>query len=188
MPDIDRSVLACRQAQVEVPVPQQVKVDEARRVQLLARSTAQLHIGDVSGEEWALVAPYLTLMKAEALRRDWDLRELFNGMRWIVRTGSPWRLMPHDLPPYYTVDQQAQCWFRAGCFGAIAADLRVLIRLEEGKTEQPTAAIIDCPEGTRRAMGPSRTATGAAMTKLSARGGRSCTWRSTRWSSSWRWW
>jgi transposase len=98
---------------------------------------------DISDEEWDFVAPYLTLMKPDAPQRDHDLREVLNGLRWIVRTGSPWRYMPHDLPPYYTVYQQAQRWFRAGCFEAIVADLRALIRLGEGKSVEPTAAIFD---------------------------------------------
>ena len=103
----------------------------------------QPYPSDVSDEEWALVAPYLTLMKHDAPQRDHDLREVFNGLRWIVRTGSPWRYMPHDLPPYHTVFQQAQRWYRAGVFEDIVADLRVLIRLGEGRHEQPTAAIFD---------------------------------------------
>ena len=98
---------------------------------------------DVSDEEWAFVAPYLTLMTADAPQRDHDLREVFNGLRWIVRTGSAWRYMPHDLPPWHTVYQQTQRWLRAGCFAAIVADLRALIRLGEGRHEQPTAAIFD---------------------------------------------
>lgn len=98
---------------------------------------------DVSDEEWAFVAPYLTLMTEDAPQRDHDLREVFNGLRWIVRTGSPWRYLPNDLPPHYTVYQQTQRWIRAGVFEAIVADLRALIRLGEGKTEQPTAAIFD---------------------------------------------
>jgi transposase len=98
---------------------------------------------DVSDDEWALVAPYLTLMKHDAPQRDHDLREVFNALRWIVRTGSSWRLMPHDFPPYHTVYQQTQRWIRAGCFEALVADLRVLIRLGNGKHEQPTAAIYD---------------------------------------------
>ena len=52
---------------------------------------------DVSDEEWALVAPYLTLMTEDAPQRDYPLREVLNGLRWIVRTGAPWRWMPHDL-------------------------------------------------------------------------------------------
>ncbi|RIK41591.1 MAG: IS5 family transposase [Chloroflexi bacterium] len=98
---------------------------------------------DVSDEEWSFVAPYLTLMRPDAPQRDHDLREVFNGLRWIVRTGSGWRYMPHDLPPWYTVYQQTQRWIRAGVFEEIVHDLRVLIRLGEGKTEQPTAAIFD---------------------------------------------
>jgi Putative transposase of IS4/5 family (DUF4096) len=54
---------------------------------------------DVSDEEWALVAPHLTLMTEDAPQRDFPLREVFNGLRYIVRTGAPWRLMSHDLPP-----------------------------------------------------------------------------------------
>jgi transposase len=98
---------------------------------------------DISDEEWHFLAPYLTLMTEDAPQRDHSLREVFNGLRWIVRTGSPWRYMPHDLPPWHTVYQQTQRWITAGVFEAIVADLRALIRLGEGKNEQPTAAIID---------------------------------------------
>jgi transposase len=98
---------------------------------------------DVSDDEWAFVAPYLTLMTEDAPQRDHDLREVFNGLRWIVRTGSPWRYLPNDLPPWHTVYQQTQRWMKAGVFEAIVADLRTLIRLGEGKHEQPTAAIFD---------------------------------------------
>jgi transposase len=98
---------------------------------------------DISDEEWDFIAPYLTLMKADAPQRDHDLREVLNGLRWIVRTGSPWRYMPHDLPPWHTVYQQSQRWIRAGCFEVIVADLRALIRLGEGKSVEPTAAIFD---------------------------------------------
>ena len=98
---------------------------------------------DVTDEEWAFVAPYLILMKEDAPQRDHDLREVFNGLRWIVRTGSQWRLMPHDLPPWYTVYQQAQRWIEAGVFEDIVHDLRALIRLAKGKNEQPSAAIFD---------------------------------------------
>lgn len=98
---------------------------------------------DVTDEEWAFVAPYLILMKEEAPQREHELREVFNGLRWIVRTGSQWRLMPHDLPPWYTVYQQAQRWINAGVFEDMVHDLRALLRLAHGKKEQPTAAIFD---------------------------------------------
>ena len=98
---------------------------------------------DVSDEEWSFVAPYLTLMTEEAPQREHDLREVFNGLRWIVRTGAQWRMMPHDLPPWAAVYQQTQRWLKAGVFEAIVNDLRAVLRLAEGRQEQPTAAIFD---------------------------------------------
>jgi len=98
---------------------------------------------DVSDAEWALVAPYLTLMNEEAPQRDYPLREVFNGLRWMVRGGSSWRMMPHDLPPYYVVYQQMRRWLKAGVFEAITHDLRAVLRIAEGRQEMPTASIFD---------------------------------------------
>ena len=98
---------------------------------------------DISDEEWALVAPYLTLMTEDAPQRDFPLREVFNGLRYIVKTGAPWRWMPHDLPPWNVVYQQSQRWIKAGVFESLAHDLRAVLRIAEGRKESPTAAIID---------------------------------------------
>ena len=98
---------------------------------------------DVSDEEWAFLAPYLTLMRDDAPQRKHPLRELFNGLRFIARTGLQWRYMPHDLPPWPAVYQQTRRWIDAGVFEAIIADLRALIRLGEGRVAQPTAMILD---------------------------------------------
>jgi transposase len=76
-------------------------------------------------------------------QRNHDLREVFNGLRWVVRTGSPWRYMPYDLPPWEAVYQQTQRWFKAGVFEEMVHDLRVLLRLSEGGASDPTAAILD---------------------------------------------
>jgi transposase len=98
---------------------------------------------DVSDAEWALVAPYLTLMTEDAPQRDFPLREVFNGLRWIVRSGSSWRLMPHDLPPWYVVYQQTQRWIKAKVFESLVHDLREVLRIARGRKEKPTAAIFD---------------------------------------------
>src|ERR671916_592942 len=98
---------------------------------------------DVSDDEWAFVAPYLTLMTEDAPQRDHSLREVFNGLRWVVRAGASWRMMPNDLPPWYTVHQQTQRWLRAGVFEAIVHDLRELLRVAAGRTALPSAAIFD---------------------------------------------
>ena len=98
---------------------------------------------DVSDDEWSFVAPYLSLMTEDAPQREYDLREVFNGLRWIVRTGAQWRMMPHDLPPWAAVYQQTQRWLKAGVFEAIVDDLRAVLRLAQGRSEEPSAAIFD---------------------------------------------
>ncbi len=98
---------------------------------------------DVSDDEWAFVAPYLTLMTEEAPQREHSLREVFNGLRYIVRTGMQWRFMPNDLPPWYTVYQQTQRWVKAGVFEDLVRDLRMLLREIAGRNPQPSAAIFD---------------------------------------------
>ncbi len=105
--------------------------------------TRKAYPSDVSDEEWAFVAPYLTLMKEDAPQREHSLREVFNGLRYIVRTGAPWRMMPNDLPPWHTVYQQTQRWLKAGVFEEMVRDLRMLIREIEGRMPQPRAAILD---------------------------------------------
>src|SRR5581483_2576452 len=98
---------------------------------------------DVSDDEWAFVAPYLTLMTEDAPQREYPLRDVFNGLRWIIRAGAPWRMLPNDLPPWEAVYQQTQRWLKAGVFEAMVHDLRTLLRLAAGRKEQPSAAIFD---------------------------------------------
>jgi transposase len=98
---------------------------------------------DVSDEEWSFLASYLTLMRDDAPQRTHPLRELFNGLRYIARTGLQWRFMPHDLPPWHAVYQQTRRWLAAGVFETIIADLRVLIRIGEGRAPEPSAVIFD---------------------------------------------
>lgn len=98
---------------------------------------------DVTDEEWAFVAPYLTLVREDAAQRKHELREVFDGLRWIVRAGAAWRMMPHDLPPWALVYQQTRRWLDAGCFEALAHDLRVLLRLADGRDAQPRAVVLD---------------------------------------------
>jgi transposase len=98
---------------------------------------------DVSDEEWALVAPYLCLLPESAEQRHHPLREVFNGLRYLVRYGVAWRAMPNDLPPWHAIYEQAQRWLRAGCFEMLAQDLRAVLRLAAGRKEEPSAAVLD---------------------------------------------
>jgi transposase len=98
---------------------------------------------DVSDEEWAFVAPYLTLVREDAPQRAHDLRRVFDALRWIVRAGAPWRMLPHDFPRWEAVYQQTQRWINAGVFEAMVHDLRVLLRLASGRAPAPSAAVLD---------------------------------------------
>jgi transposase len=96
---------------------------------------------EVSEDAWAVVAPYLTRITEDAPQREHSLREVFHGLRWIVRAGAAWRLMPHDLPPWQTVYHQSQRWRKAGVFDALVQDLRAVLWLAQGRTAEPSAAI-----------------------------------------------
>lgn len=82
-------------------------------------------------------------MSEDAPQREYPLREVFNGLRYVIRAGTPWRMMPNDLPPWTVVYQQTQRWLKAGVFEALVHDLRVLLRLEAGRQETPSAVIFD---------------------------------------------
>lgn len=98
---------------------------------------------DVTDPEWEFVTPYLTLMREDAPQREHPLRKLFDGVRYVVKTGCPWRYLPHDFPPWEAVYQQARRWQAAGVFETIAHDLRIVERLLKDRREDPTATILD---------------------------------------------
>jgi transposase len=98
---------------------------------------------DSSDPEWEFACPYLTLMTEDAPQRNYSLRDVFDALRYLVRSGCSWRMLPHDFPPHYVVYTQLQRWLKAGVFEAMIHDLRVFLRWAEERAEHPTAAILD---------------------------------------------
>src|SRR5437763_16015315 len=107
------------------------------------RTARKPYPSDVSDEEWAFVAPYLALVREDAPQRKYELREVFNALRWMVRAGAAWRMLPTNLPPWEVVYQRAQRWIGAGCFEAMVHDLREILRLAAGREPTPRAIILD---------------------------------------------
>ena len=103
----------------------------------------KVYPSDVTDDEWAFVVPYLTLMSEDAPQRRYALRDLFDALRWMVRSGSTWRMLPGDFPPWEAVYQQMQRWVKAECFEAMVHDLRETLRVTQGRTATPSAAILD---------------------------------------------
>ena len=98
---------------------------------------------DVTEDEWNFVCPYLTLMRQDAPQREHDLREVFNALRYLARSGASWRMLPNDFPPWAAVYQQFDRWLKGGVFESMVHDLREILRLCDGRNPDPTAAIID---------------------------------------------
>jgi transposase len=107
------------------------------------RETQCRYPSDVTDDEWAFAAPYLTLLRDDARQRKHDVRAVFNAVRWLVKTGAHWRYLPTDFPPWPAVYQQARRWLAAGCFEAMAHDLRAVIRVAAGRDANPTATVLD---------------------------------------------
>jgi transposase len=98
---------------------------------------------DVTDAEWTFLLPYLCLMREDAPQRDHSLRELFNALRYMVKTGCTWRFLPHDFPPWTAVYQQARRWRDNGVFEQIAHDLRAVVRVLSDRQPDPSAVIFD---------------------------------------------
>lgn len=107
------------------------------------KATRKSYLSDVTDAEWEFLVPYLTLMREDAPQREHPLRELFNAVRYVVKTGCQWRFLPHDFPPWEAVYQQARRWMAAKVFEDLAHDLRVILRLVLERNPQPSAAILD---------------------------------------------
>ncbi|MBE7157069.1 MAG: IS5 family transposase [Rhodospirillales bacterium] len=103
----------------------------------------KVYPSDVGDEEWEFVVSYLPLIREDAGQRVHALRDVFDAVRWMVKAGCPWRLLPGDFPPWQAVEQQAKRWMEAGCFEAMTHDLRELVRLLQERNPRPTAAIFD---------------------------------------------
>ena len=106
-------------------------------------TTRKSYPSDASDAEWEFLIPYLTLMREDASQRDYSLRDVFDAVRYVVKTGCQWDFLPHDFPPWTAVYQQARRWVAAGVFEEIAHDLRMILRLVDEREAQPTATILD---------------------------------------------
>lgn len=98
---------------------------------------------DLTDAEWACLAPLLPAAKPGGRPRSIDLREVLNAIIYVTRSGSHWRLLPHDLPKWQTVYWYLRRWRTDGTWEAINDALRRDLRIAAGRDPDPSAAIID---------------------------------------------
>jgi transposase len=103
----------------------------------------KVYPSDVTDEEWRFVLPYLLLCREDAGQREHDLREVFDAVRYVARSGCAWRMVPGDLPPWAAVYQQFRRWLDAGVFEVLVADVQSIVREWAGRKGQPSAICID---------------------------------------------
>src|SRR5258707_14996923 len=85
----------------------------------------------------------MALWRDDAAQGSHSLRAVFNALRWLVKTGAHWRILPKDLPPWPVVYQQTRRWIRAGCFEIMVEDLHLLLGEFAGGKPRPTAIAVD---------------------------------------------
>jgi putative transposase len=98
---------------------------------------------DLTDEEWEILKPLLPPEKSGGRPRKYALREVINGIQYVLRGGCAWRLMPHDLPQWQTAYQTFRAWRQDGTWVRMHDQLRDRVRTAMGRHPQPSAAIID---------------------------------------------
>lgn len=98
---------------------------------------------DLTDEEWRVIEPHLPAARGTGRPRAWSMREIVNGIFYVMRAGCPWRLLPSDFPPWETVYRWFAAWRDDGRFETINHALVMADRERAGREASPTGAIID---------------------------------------------
>ena len=150
--------------------------DEHRRVR---ERKGLRYPSDLSDAEWVLVAPLIRPAKRGGRPRSVNVREVLNGIFYVLSTGCQWEAMPKDLPPKSTVWDYLDLWQWDGTLERIHHELYVACREQSGREASPSAAIIDSqsaraaqkggPRSTRRATTRARSSPAASAISWSIR-------------------
>jgi len=98
---------------------------------------------DLTDAQWAILEPLIPQPVQDAPNLTYTRREIVNALLYVLRSGCPWRLMPHDLPAWGTVYWYFRCWKREGIWDRVLSALRIEVRRQQGREPEPSAAIID---------------------------------------------
>jgi len=98
---------------------------------------------DLTDKQWRHIEPLIPAAKRGGRPRTTDMREMLNGVIYVVKSGCDWRMLPHDFPDWHIVYHYFSEWKKDGTWKSIHDTLRGKVRKKAGKKEQPTAGIID---------------------------------------------
>ena len=137
---------------------------------------------DLTDGEWALVEPFIPPAKRGGRKRTVDLREVVNGIFYVLATGCQWRALPRGLPPKSTAHDYLSLWAWDGTLRRLHHALFVQAREQAGEEAGPTVAIVDS-QSVKSAEKGARASTRRASTRARRSRARSGTSWSTRWAS-----
>jgi putative transposase len=103
----------------------------------------RVYPSDVTEKEWAILEPLIPAAKPGGRPQEIARREIVNGILYVLCSGCPWRMMPHDLPNWSTVHLYFREWKLAGVWEQVNAVLRRELRVSVGREPEPSAAILD---------------------------------------------
>ena len=98
---------------------------------------------DLTDAGWHLIDPFIPPAKPGGRPRKVNMREVVNGIMYLLRAGCAWRLLPHDFPKWQTVYYYFQRWQADGIWQRMHDALRTAVRTQDGRQEQPSAGVID---------------------------------------------
>jgi putative transposase len=105
--------------------------------------TRRAYKTDITDAQWQILEPLIPPAKPGGHPRTVDMREVVNGIFYVLRTGCGWEMLPHDLPPYSTVYYYFRRWQKIGAWQQMNNTLRQRLRQQEGRNSQASAAIAD---------------------------------------------
>ncbi len=105
--------------------------------------TRKAYKTDITDAQWQILEPLIPPAETGGHPRTVNMREVVNGIFYVLRTGCGWEMLPHDLPPYSTVYHYFRRWQKTGVWQEMNTALRQRLRQEQGRNPQPSAAIAD---------------------------------------------
>ena len=96
-------------------------------------SERKAYPSDLTDAEWEILEPFIPEVSEEATVETISRREIVNGILYVLRSGCPWRLMPHDLPAWGTVYYYFRTWRIAGIWDKAMHALRKRMRQKQGR-------------------------------------------------------